>query len=132
RTGRDRDFWIELDDERVCRCSTSQWYMIQGPPAWRDEVFWCGACGLAVPDRRLGVVGVTSWAKSYRSMYSLWLESGLYEAWAERELSDIESELNMEGRRLARLAQRKLGVPVYYDVFSAEIERHAVCRGCKR
>ena len=132
RTVQERDFWIEADDDRVCPCDTSPWFMLQGPPRGRDECFWCGECGLAVPQHRMADAGVASWADSYRQLYSLWLESGLYESWAERELSNVGSELNTEGRRLAREVQRAAGVPVYYDAFSAEIEPHPTCRNCDR
>ena len=132
RTLRERDYWHELDIERVCACAARPWYMIQGPPWPRDEVYWCGECGLPVPNRQIGDVDAASWAASYRSVYSLWLDSGLYEAWAERQLSNVQSELNEEGRRLARRAQMRLGVPVFYELFIAEPGQHPECLNCGR
>ena len=132
RTVRERDYWLEVDDERVCSCERSPWCMLQGPPIWRDEVLWCGACGLAVPKRRVDEPCAGGWAEAYRHIYEIWLASGVYEMWAERELSDLRSELNRAGRRLAREYGRTTGVPVYYELFFAEPGQRPLCVNCGR
>lgn len=132
RTVRERDYWVKVDDDRVCPCARSPWFMLQGPPIWRDEVLWCGECGLAVPNRRVPEPGAGGWAEVYRHIYEIWLASGVYEMWAERELSDLGSELNRAGRRLAREYARETGVPVYYELFFPEPGLHPVCVNCGR
>ncbi len=67
----------------------------------------CVACNGEVPLEPLDlsdclVDDIASWRSVYDSLECLWLDSGDYEAWAVRELSDIDSYVNRLGLGVRR------------------------------
>src|SRR5947208_3468667 len=99
----------------------------------------CVECNLVVPLDRLGLDedlrdDLRRWGAVMSSVDYLWIDSGDYELWALRELSDAESAINRRG--LALLDRIDNGRPVYYWFFQDEsvddfhpIER---CPSCRR
>lgn len=54
------------------------------------------------------------WDTQYDSIYQLWLRSDCYESWAEQELCDPESDINVKGQDIARRIAAVIGRPVEY------------------
>jgi predicted nucleic acid-binding Zn ribbon protein len=78
-------------------------------------------------DERL-IEDIAHWRNLYDAIDQLWLDSGDYEEWAEREMADLDSSVNREGRTVqARLNQRHR---CYYYVFEAEQGRATQCPLC--
>jgi predicted nucleic acid-binding Zn ribbon protein len=83
----------------------------------------CTRCNLEIRPDELGfttklVDEVASWRGVWGSIYDLWLDSGEYESWATKELSDLNSPANQRGRAVVkRLAQLN---PCYFQVFENE------------
>lgn len=63
-------------------------------------------CNLEVPPETLALPGglveaIDAWRSVHDAIYCLWLDSGAYEAWAEAQLADINSDVNVRGREVA-------------------------------
>jgi hypothetical protein len=66
---------------------------------------YCVVCNGEVFPERIGfdwrlAEDVARWRSVYRSLYSLWLDSGEYETWAAEKLSDPNGQVNVAGRRV--------------------------------
>jgi predicted nucleic acid-binding Zn ribbon protein len=66
----------------------------------------CVACNQEVPPEYIGLSAqlaqaVANWNQIASATDRLWLDSGAYESWAQSQLSDLASPVNVEGRRLA-------------------------------
>jgi hypothetical protein len=71
---------------------------------------------------------VSHWRNLYDAIDRLWLDSGAYEAWAEAELSNLESPVNREGRAL-QAALNPLRRCYYYG-FQGRISAQGLCPSC--
>jgi len=87
--------------DEICKCKNT-------PPvklmyALSYNPVHCINCNLEVPPETLGMSEelaqeISFWRWIYSSVDHLWLASGEYEAWAEKELADISSSINQKGR----------------------------------
>lgn len=98
-----------------------------------DNPLHCLTCNGDVAPERIGfdertTESIARWHDVYRSIYSLWLYSGSYEAWAESELLSKDSEVN----RLGMVARAALAayLPTSYLWFWQE-ERPTSCPVCE-
>jgi predicted nucleic acid-binding Zn ribbon protein len=99
----------------------------------------CVSCNLIVPLDRLELADglrddLRRWGAVMSSVDYLWIDSGDYEMWALRELSDIGSSINKRGLELRRRLDGDR--PAYYWFFQDEsvdafhpIDRCPSCRG---
>ncbi len=67
-----------------------------------DNPLHCAFCRGEIAPERIGFDDATTeiisrWNSVYGSVYALWLDSGTYEAWAEAELRNTDSEINRAG-----------------------------------
>jgi predicted nucleic acid-binding Zn ribbon protein len=99
----------------------------------------CVACNLIVPLERLDLDDVLHdelrrWGALMASIDHLWLDSGDYELWALRELSDAESSINRRGLDLR--SRLEAGREAYYWFFQDESvdDFHPIdrCPSCRR
>jgi hypothetical protein len=97
-----------------------------------DNPIHCMTCRGEVAPERIGfdrhtTESIAGWHAVYRSIYCLWLDSGSYEAWAESELLNKDSEVN----RMGMLARDALAayLPTTYLWFWQE-ERPTSCPVC--
>jgi len=79
---------------------------------------------------------VLRWQDVYQSLDALWIDSGVAERYAYRQLSDVRSPLSHEGRELAKQLEAKVGVPVYYYLMkhygvSDKRDRQRRCPSCR-
>ncbi len=70
----------------------------------KNPVF-CINCNLEIRPESLNlnvtlIDDLARWASIYDAVYRLWLDSGEYEEWAEKQLSDIHSPVNQRGMEL--------------------------------
>ena len=97
-----------------------------------DNPIYCMTCGGEVAPERIGFDDDTTellarWNDEYGSVYRLWLDSGAYESWAQSELLDKDSEINLLGMQAReRLAQY---LPTNYLWFWQE-DRPGSCPVC--
>jgi len=115
------------------RAANSDGLDYAGDPPWTQLYLECdclfGITPVRLSDKRLVArprlnLGVTlandlwSWEIEYGHIYGCWLESSDYEKWAESELTDPTSKLNMRGSMLATHMAAKLACPVTYLVMA--------------
>ena len=86
-----------------------------------DNPIHCSECRREVDPQVLSlsykvVDKIASARGIYRSMYSLWLDSGTYEAFAKEQLVNPDSEVNQRGVVAAKLLSET--IPAYYWWFS--------------
>ena len=58
------------------------------------------------------------WESTYKHLYGLWLASGAYESFAQKELEAIDSDLNKEGMRLRKEVEALTGIATYCHLFN--------------
>jgi predicted nucleic acid-binding Zn ribbon protein len=119
-------------DDELCRC-------LDMPPiklmhALSENPVRCTNCNLEVIPETLVlseqvVEGISSWNNIYHAIYVLWLDSGVYETWAQEQLADITSNVNTRGRDV----QRDLNEirRCYYWYFQDEsVDEYCPLRSC--
>src|SRR5262245_45446766 len=92
--------------EKLCCCTGSP--AIKLMTALTVNPIHCLDCNLEVnpgslPLTRAVVDAIAAWRAKYDALYALWLASGSYEARAAGELSNIDSQVNREGRAVQRM-----------------------------
>lgn len=101
----------------------------------------CGRCNGEVPPGRIGfgkapslVEAVADWAGFHRAFETLWLDSGEFETWAERQLLDPKSPVNVRGldvvRRLSKY--RTCYLDWHSDPGAEGYRPPTVCPRCRR
>ena len=83
----------------------------------------CGECDGYVATYRLKTSsesGLCGWDRLYRYFEQIWLMSGEYEEWTEKELRDASSTVNQLGRRVSEYLRGELGCSVDYHLFTGE------------
>ncbi len=58
------------------------------------------------------------WDREYSRIFHLWISSGSYEAFAQKELKDINSALNKEGLKLCKEIEKLTRKPTFYHLFN--------------
>ena len=106
--------------EEVCCCPDNSPIVLLG--RFEPNPLACLSCNLEVPPERIGFTSelaeqIYSWNSFHLAFYTLWLDSGSFEKWAEAQLADPASEVNTRGLEIVSAlndANR-----CYYWMFSA-------------
>lgn len=98
----------------------------------------CMKCNLEVPPERMKfdeptIESIAHWNSLYRSVYTLWLDSQDYEAWAQSQLAEIGSRINTLGRDIAK-AISKEATCFYWAFWDESLSKDAPnsCPICRR
>ena len=88
----------------LCRCAKPSSIKLVAGPGFNP--IRCVGCNLEVSPESLKLSveqaeAVAQWNAPAEGIYRLWIASGEYEVWAGRQLSDPDSPINVDGRRLA-------------------------------
>jgi hypothetical protein len=86
--------------DEVCRCPGSPPIVLQDHLS--SLPLACLRCNGEVPPERLGFPAdlaekVAFWRSFHRALYTLWLDSGEYEAWAREQLERKDAPVNVRG-----------------------------------
>ena len=92
-------------DDELCACPQLSALILQ--PHLTACPIACVACCLEVPPERAELSAeladqIARWLAFHNAFYTLWLDSGEFEAWAREQLEDLGSPVNVRGRELAR------------------------------
>ena len=102
----------------------------------------CGGCSGVVPLYRVPPTSehddyddVRWWDHYYRHFDAIWIDSGVGERMAYRQLSRHDSELTEEGRGICQRTEKATGIPTYYFLLryygrSSSSERCRRCPSC--
>ena len=123
----DHDLYLKLrpppatPPDELCRCPGHP--SIKLMCALSYNPLHCLDCNLEIEPVSLPlpiqlVEPIAAWRSNYDAIYRLWLASGDYEDWAEAQLSDITSPINVDGIRLC--AQLDPVRRCYFWYFQAE------------
>ena len=88
----------------LCKCAKPSAIKLVAGPGFNP--IRCVTCDLEVSPESLKLSveqaeAVASWNAPAEGIYRLWIASGEYEVWAGRQLSDLQSPINVDGRRVA-------------------------------
>ena len=86
--------------EECCRCT--QLSAVYLAHVLSENPIHCAKCRGEVAPEKIGfdegtTEAITRWNTIFGAIYSLWLDSGTYEAWAESELRSRDSTINRDG-----------------------------------
>jgi hypothetical protein len=89
--------------DEICQCRGQK--PVKLMTALGENPVHCIDCNLEVSPEVLGfdtnlVEMIADWRSVYDAVDRLWLDSGEYESWAECELSDIQSPINVRGLKV--------------------------------
>ena len=62
----------------------------------------------------------------------LYFSTSEYERWALEELTDYNSQLNREARRIVNQLRRRLGIPVFFRIWTDVDNEKPACPNCGR
>jgi len=130
-----------LETPRACQCKRRPFLYLFTHFLDRSSPAVCGKCRQPVPLYRLprfengAYDDILGWQEIYRNCDSLFMESCAGEMFGYRQMSDLNSELTILGRKLCTFLERKTGVPVFYHLHryygkSSRTELKRRCPGC--
>lgn len=125
------------DNDSVCTCSEPSTYIFYKDDSYLSPVR-CGACFCAVPLYRLptikdgGYEDIVSWESDYNACSRLYLNDTTAQRAITRELRDVQSSLNRQGRLLCATIEELSGIPAYHslDITLGRERRRAQDRLC--
>jgi Zn-ribbon-containing, possibly nucleic-acid-binding protein (DUF2310) len=112
-----------LPDDEVCRCSEKTPMHLRY--SFSEFPFFCTECNVQVFPSSLTITEdlaeqIVAWSSVYSSLFTLWLDSGEYEVFAETALKDPKGQINSLGLQIAaRIGDQR---PTYYWWFKDETE----------
>ena len=110
--------------DELCRCLHTPMKLMY---ALSYNPLHCMNCNLEIPLDTLTlssevVEAIANWRDIYQAIYLLWLDSGSYEEWAQEQLSDITSEVNLHGRAVQEVVNSSRRC--YYCHFQDQSAEH--------
>ena len=108
-----------LPDDEVCRCSEKTPMHLRY--SFSEFPFFCTECNGQIFPSALKITEdladqIVGWLSVYESLFSLWLDSGEYEAFAESALRDPKGQINSLGLKIsAKISNQR---PTYYWWFT--------------
>lgn len=115
----------------LCKCAKASAIKLVAGPGFNP--IRCVTCGLEVSPESLKLSAeqaeaVAQWNAPAEGLYRLWIAGGEYQNWAGRQLGDLQSPINVDGRRLAEELN-----PVrrcYFSYFSEDDSGLEQCPAC--
>lgn len=132
KTIREKDVIIETDNIKNCVCTKSNFYILQGRTFRFVDELTCSNCLGQIPYSRIPLeISIEDWQTKHERVYSNWLESGLFEKEAYKELINYKKgKLNIEGERIRKQLSNYFQIPVYISYFLEDPHTHHNCLIC--
>ena len=132
KTIKERDVIIEVDKVRNCNCDKSDFYILQGRSLQFIDELTCSNCFGQISYSRIPLeIEIEDWQTKHERVYSNWLESGLFEKEAYKELTNYrKGKLNLEGEKIRKQLSDHFKVPVYLSYFVEEPDDNHPCLVC--
>jgi len=123
---------IEVDEIQNCVCDKSEFYILQGRSLQFTDELTCGSCLKQLPYSKIPVsIQIEKWQRYYQRYYLNWLESGIFETEALKELTNYsEGKLNMLGEQIRAELSSHFNIPVYLSYFVEEPDHNHSCLIC--
>jgi predicted nucleic acid-binding Zn ribbon protein len=131
-----------LEEQPVCTCAKSDFYLLIADHAAIDSPIKCGTCFDVVPLYKLpayyehGYAPILAWETNYQAVDTLQIDGEVGEEWATEQMSNPNSELSIQGRGVCAGIEQKTGINTYYYLHNtkentAEQELDSVCPACQ-
>jgi hypothetical protein len=132
KTLKERDVIIEVDNVKNCVCDKSDFYILQGRSLQFIDELTCSNCLGQISYSKVPLeIPLEDWQTKYERVYSNWLESGLFEKEAYKELTNYKKgKLNLEGEKIRKQLSDYFKIPVYISYFVEEPDDNHPCLVC--
>lgn len=132
KTFKERDVIIEVDNLKNCVCDKSDFYILQGRSLRFIDELTCGNCFGQISYSKIPFeIKLEDWQTKHERVYSNWLESGLFEKEAYKELTNYKKgKLNLEGEKIRNQLSDYFKLPVYISYFVEEPDKNHPCLAC--
>ena len=132
KTRIEEDIFVDVDNISNCSCVKSDFYILQGRRFGYSDELICGNCLSQISYSRIPLnIRIEGWQREYGRVYLSWLDSGILEKWALRELMNYKKgKLNIEGERIRKQLSEFFDIPVYISYFVEEYPDKGLCSLC--
>ncbi|HZE99810.1 MAG TPA: DUF2310 family Zn-ribbon-containing protein [Planctomycetota bacterium] len=137
-----RDWERFAEDPKTCDCAKPSRLLFSPHLQLEASPFRCLDCRGRRPEYRLRnrvrTDSCRNLARQCHGFYWIWMDSGETEALAWRQLADPESEMSRMVKKQLRDLEKRIGIPVYYDLpahYVSKLEdspETRPCPGCGR
>ena len=126
------DVDLEAGPAGLCACPSFTALVLRGPEHSPDDGgLLCAGCGWPVPGMRIPLRGdLDRWMDQHFHVFQLWMASDALEPLAQRQLEDLDSELNRAGRAVVSALAARVAARVFYWPFVPFDARSRQCPGC--
>jgi Zn-ribbon-containing, possibly nucleic-acid-binding protein (DUF2310) len=132
QTIEETDVIIEVDNDFNCSCGESEFYLFNGRTFGFTKELTCGYCLGNVPYSRIPLsIKIEEWQTLYERVYGNWMNSGIFEGSALRQLTNYtKGILNKEGEKIRKKLANFFNKPVYHKYFVVEPDENKTCVIC--
>lgn len=132
KTIKESDVIIEVDNIKNCTCKNSDFYILQGRALQFTNQLTCSNCSGQVPYSKVPPeIELEDWQTKHERVYLNWLESGLFEKEALKELTNYKKgKLNLAGEKIRQQLSDYFKIPVYINYFVEEQDNNYTCLIC--
>ncbi len=132
KTIEEKDIIIEVDNIKNCNCSNSTFYILQGRSLQFIDELTCSDCFGQIAYSKIPLeIKIEDWQTKHQRVYLNWLESGLFEKEAYKELTNYKNgKLNIDGEKIRNQLSKYFNKPVYINYFVEEPDKIHACLIC--
>lgn len=132
KTQKERDIIIEVDNVKNCICKKSEFYILEGRSLQYNDELTCNNCLRQISYSKIPIeIPIEDWQTKHERVYLNWLESGLFEKEAYKELVNYKKgKLNLEGEKIRKQLSDYFKIPVYISYFVEEPDENHTCLIC--
>ena len=132
KTTKGRDVIIEVDNVKNCVCEKSDFYILQGRSLQFTDELTCSNCFGQISYSKVPLeIQLEDWQTKHERVYSNWLESGLFEKEAYKELTNYKKgKLNLTGEKIRQQLSDHFKIPVYISYFIEQPDDNHPCVVC--
>lgn len=129
KTLKERDVIIEIDNVKNCNCNSSDFYILQGRSLQFTDELTCNNCLGQIPYSKVPLeIKLEDWQTKHGRVYLNWLESGLFEKEALKELTNYKKgKLYLTGEKIRQQLSAYFKIPVYIQLFIEEQDDNHIC-----
>lgn len=131
-TIKEKNVIIEIDNVTNCTCENPDFYILQGRSLQFADELTCNKCLGQVPYSKVPLeIALEDWQTKHERIYLNWLESGLFEKEAFKEMINYKNgKLNLEGEKIRKQLSDHFKIPVYISYFIEEPDEDNSCPIC--
>ncbi len=126
-----------------CKCTRSEFYILYTDFFSMESPVRCGSCFNPVPLYNLpaiddsGFESLLNWQSTYQAFDQLFINSGIGENFALKQLSGFKSQLSQEGMFLCKQLSDKIKVKIFYHLIQYSTKdddyiESETCPSCKK